>query len=276
MQNIFYLKGTRYCNIKYAIRVYVHCIWLFMIDPIAFHLGPIAVHWYGIAYVVGILCAWKVANHCAAHYFKVATTPWDTLINPAIWGIILGGRLGHVLLFDLPYYTSHPLEIVMIWKGGMSFHGGFLGVIIAMIWHAQQHNMPFWRLADAAACGTPWALFFGRVANWVNGELYGRVTDVPWAQVFPHAGALPRHPSQLYEAAGEGLLLGLLMLWAAPHYHAHLGRLSGIFGIGYGLTRFSIEYVREIDWAWGGLTAGQWYCLPMIGYGLWLIYTKRS
>lgn len=247
-----------------------------MIDPVAFRLGPLAVHWYGIAYVVGILLAWRITTFCVRSHFKESTTPWDTLINCAIWGIIVGGRLGHVIFFDLAYYASHPLEIFMVWQGGMSFHGGLTGVIVAMVIHSRRYNISFWRLADGAACGTPWALLCGRLANWINGELYGRVTDVPWAQVFPCGGPMGRHPSQLYEAAGEGVLLGVIMLWAAPRWHPQRGRLSGLFLLGYGLIRFGVEFVREIDWVWSGLTAGQWLCLPMMAWGLWLACIKRS
>lgn len=247
-----------------------------IIDPVAVRLGPLSIHWYGLAYIVGILCSWRVTHACVKRFFRDNTTAWDTLINPAIWGIIIGGRLGHVIFFDPHYFLLNPLEIFMIWRGGMSFHGGLLGVMVAMAWQARQHRMSFWRLADATACGVPWALFWGRLANWVNGELYGRPTSLPWGQIFPHGGPLPRHPSQLYEAAGEGVLLGLVMLYAVRRWHDQPGRLSGLFILGYGLSRASIECVREIDWVWGGLTAGQWLCLPMILGGLWLICTKRS
>lgn len=247
-----------------------------MIDPVALRLGPFAIHWYGIAYMVGILCSWRVTHVCVKRFFGESTEPWDTFINPAVWGIVAGGRLGHVLFFDPYYFAAHPLEIIMIWKGGMSFHGGLIGVILAMMWQAHKHHINFWRLSDAIACGVPFALFWGRLANWVNGELYGRVTTLPWGQVFPHAGPLPRHPSQLYEAAGEGILLGLIMLYAVRLWHNQKGRLSGLFMLGYGVGRASIECVREIDWAWNGLTSGQWLCLPMILGGLWLVCTKRS
>ena len=246
------------------------------IDPIAIQIGPLAIHWYGLAYVVGILCSWKITQYCVRQFWEISTTPWDTSINPIVLGILVGGRLGHVVFFEPHYFMNHPLEIFMIWHGGMSFHGGLLGVILAMLWQAHRYRINFGTFADATACGVPWALFFGRIANWVNGELYGRVTNVSWGQIFPYGGPLPRHPSQLYEAALEGVLLGIIMLFAVRKWHAYLGSLSGLFLVGYGVFRASVECVREIDWAWGGLTAGQWLCLPMIAGGLWLIFTKRS
>lgn len=247
-----------------------------LIDPVALRIGPIAIHWYGIAYVVGILCAWHITRFCVTRFFGTSTKPWDTFINPAIYGIITGGRLGHVLFFDPLHFMNHPLEIIMIWQGGMSFHGGLIGVMIAMFYQARKNRIPFLRFADAIACGVPWALMWGRLANWVNGELYGRTTMLPWGQVFPYGGPLPRHPSQLYEAATEGILLGIIMLYCMRSMHYQTGCLSGVFLLGYGVFRASIECVREIDWIWGGLTAGQWLCLPMIMGGLWLICTKRS
>ena len=243
-------------------------------NPVAISLGPLSVHWYGLSYVLGILCAWFVTRYCIRNFWLLNTKPWDDMISPIIWGILIGGRLGQVLFFDLTYYFHNPLEIFMVWKGGMSFHGGFLGVLAAIFYGVRKANISFLKLTDGIACGAPWGLFWGRIANFINGELYGRPSDVPWACVFPMGGNISRHPSQIYEALLEGVLLGALIFWQARK-PSHTGYLSGLFVLGYGVARFCVEFVREIDWIWLGLTSGQWLCIPMIGLGLWLVCRKN-
>lgn len=253
------------------------------IDPVLFHLGPVAVHWYGIAYVVGLLGGWQYANWVARRFAPAITkTHIDDFLMWALAGIILGGRLGHVLFFDIGRYVENPLEIFMTWKGGMSFHGGLLGVTIAMFLYCRKVNVPVLRFADIAATVTPIGLFFGRVANFVNGELYGRVTDVSWGMVFPHGGALPRHPSQLYEAFLEGLMLLAILhfSWRIASFKIIPGRVTGLFLLGYGVARFLIEFVREPDslYHFFGIdfTTGQVLSLPMVVLGCYLIARRNT
>lgn len=253
------------------------------IDPVLIHLGPVAVHWYGIAYVVGLLGGWQYANWVARHFVPAITkTHIDDFVMWALVGVILGGRLGHVLFFDPGRYAENPLEIFMTWKGGMSFHGGFLGVTIAMFLYCRKVNVPVLRFADIAATVTPIGLFFGRLANFVNGELYGRVTDVSWGMVFPHGGALPRHPSQLYEAFLEGLMLLVILhfSWRRASFKMIPGRVTGLFLSGYGVARFLVEFVREPDGLYHFLgvvfTTGQLLSLPMVVLGCYLLGGRNA
>jgi phosphatidylglycerol:prolipoprotein diacylglycerol transferase len=207
----------------------------------------------------------------------LSTKALDDLILYGVLGILLGGRLGYVLFYNAAYYLDHPSDILALWHGGMSFHGGLLGVIAAFTLFARRYQIPWLRLMDLLAVPAPIGLFFGRLANFVNGELYGRVTDSPLGMVFPRGGDLPRHPSQLYEATFEGLVLFVLLWLLATRTHAlkHPGRLAGLFAAGYGIARFGIEFFREPDvqlgYLVGGLSMGQLLCMPMILIGGWLI-----
>lgn len=249
------------------------------IDPVLFHIGPLSVHWYGISYVVSILLAWQYANWVARRFAPTITkTQIDDFLMWALVGIVFGGRLGHILFFELDRYITNPLEIFMTWKGGMSFHGGMLGMIIAIILYCRKNGISIFRFADILSAVTPIGLFLGRIANFVNGELFGRITDVSWAMIFPHGGPFPRHPSQLYEAALEGLALLIIihMGWRITAFRDLPGRLTGIFLVGYGLARTLVEYVREPDalhYLLGmELTTGQLLSIPMILFGVYLIW----
>jgi phosphatidylglycerol:prolipoprotein diacylglycerol transferase len=241
------------------------------IDPIAIQLGPLAIRWYALAYIAGIVLGWVYMRGLARRE-PVFTTPVavDDFVVWATLGIVLGGRLGYVLFYNFDYYSQNPLQVVYLWQGGMAFHGGFLGVVLATYLFARHHKFRFTQLADIVVMAAPIGLFFGRIANFVNGELFGRVTDVSWAVVFPGGGDLPRHPSQLYEAALEGLVLFLLLfvLDRTTRVRERPGTILGLFIVGYGLARFAVEFVRQPDAHLGtlalGLSMGQWLSMPMI------------
>lgn len=254
------------------------------ISPIAFEIGPLVVRWYALAYVVGILMAQRYITWVDQR----SGTPIlneqarDGLILYGVIGIILGGRLGYVLFYNLPYYLDNPNDIWHVWQGGMAFHGGFMGVLIAFAIFARRYKISWLALMDRFAVATPIGLFLGRCANFVNGELYGRVTDAPWGIIFPHGGTAPRHPSQLYEAGLEGIVLGLLLWFLATRTKAlnYIGILGGTFIAGYGIARFIVEYFREPDAQLGflalGLTMGQWLCVPMIAVGFWAVASAKK
>ena len=226
-------------------------------DPVALQLGPVAIHWYGLMYLLAflqviLLGRWRVANQ--------PWTAWspkmlDDVLFYGVFGVIVGGRLGYVLFYKPDYYFSHPLEIFAVWQGGMSFHGGFLGVLAAMAFVARRQRINWWDLMDFVAPLVPIGLGFGRLGNFINGELWGRVTDGPWGMVFRGAGDLPRHPSQLYEFALEGLVL-LALLWWFSSKPRPRGQVSALFLIGYGAARFSVEFAREPDAFLGFLALG--------------------
>lgn len=248
------------------------------IDPVIFQIGPIALRWYSLAYMIGIVGGWwylGVLDRCTSPFFT--TEQRDDVILWAIAGVILGGRFGYVLFYNFGYFVQNPMEIVQVWQGGMSFHGGVIGVTLAFWLYARRNAMHWVPLMDRIACVTPIGLFFGRIANFINGELYGRTTDAYFGMVFPSGGALPRHPSQLYEAALEGLVVGLILWFMATQRHAlgFAGRCSGIFLSGYGISRFMVEYVREPDahlgFIFASFSMGQLLCIPMIACGVWLI-----
>lgn len=256
------------------------------IDPVALQLGPLAIRWYALAYIVGLGLQWLVlARHCRQPGAPFSRDQLDRLVNACLIGIVLGGRLGFVLFYNLDYYLAHPLDSLKIWQGGMSFHGGFAGVIAAVIWTARRQQIALQPLSDRVAMVAPIGLGLGRLANFINGELYGRITSHPIGIVFPGGGPEPRHPSQLYEAGLEGLVLGLV-LWLAVR-RGWLGRpwaLTGLFALGYGLARFGVELFREPDAHLGfilnlagfGLTMGQLLCLPMILAGLALLVRRPA
>lgn len=246
------------------------------INPIAIDFGIIKIRWYGIAYVVGILLAWWMLHRRSKTIYRI----WDKeevadLIFYTTLGIILGGRLGSVLFYNLPYYFHHPLQIIMINRGGMSFHGGLIGVCIALWVYGKKHNRNFFTITDFVAPAAPIGLFFGRLANFVNGELWGRPTDLPWGMVFPRADNQPRHPSQLYEAFLEGIVLFIIM-WAYSRKPKPVMAVSGLFLACYGLFRGSVEWVRQPDiqlgFLYGGwLTMGMLLSFPMFVIGIVLL-----
>lgn len=254
------------------------------IDPVLIEFGPFAIRWYSLAYIVGLLFAWWYVRRLLT---RAATVGGSAVMAPRhvddflLWatlGVILGGRLGYVLFYNLDRYLADPVAILRLWDGGMSFHGGYLGVVVAVIWFARHHKIPMLRMGDLIACAAPVGLFLGRVANFINAELWGRTTDVPWAMVFPGAGPLPRHPSQLYEAFLEGVVL-FAVLNLMAHYSrafARPGMLLGIFALGYAASRFAVEFVREPDGHLGllvgGFTMGQLLTLPMAAFGLAMIW----
>ncbi|MBM3617657.1 MAG: prolipoprotein diacylglyceryl transferase [Alphaproteobacteria bacterium] len=259
------------------------------VDPVALQLGPLVIRWYSLAYIAGILGGWW---YCTKLTYRAEAVSGSPALSPkavediVVWiilGVVLGGRLGYVLFYQPAYYFENPSQILHVWQGGMSFHGGFLGVLVATWLYVKKHRYTFFRAMDMFACVTPIGLFFGRVANFVNGELYGRVTDVPWAVVFPHGGMLPRHPSQLYEAVLEGLVTLAVLGYLAYRTKA-LARprlISGAFLICYGLSRTLVEMVREPDeqlgFLFGGfLTMGMLLSIPMVLLGIWLIYVAKK
>jgi len=241
-------------------------------DPVALWLGPFPVRWYALAYLAGFLLGWWYARSLA-RTSSLTREAIDDFLPWAVAGVILGGRLGYVLFYQPAYFAAHPAEILYVWQGGMAFHGGLLGVIAALFIFAWRRRIEVLRLADILACAVPIGLFFGRIANFINGELFGRVTDLPWAVRFPAGGDLPRHPSQLYEAALEGAAL-FLILWGmsqSEKVRSRPGYRAGVFLIGYGTFRFIVEYVRAPDAHLGlilnVISMGQLLSLPMIILG---------
>ena len=251
-------------------------------DPVIVSVGPLAIRWYALAYIGGILLGWYYARTLirAGHLWGArATLTLADLDDFVLWvtlGIILGGRIGYVLFYNLPYFAAHPLEILELWKGGMSFHGGFLGCVAAVMLFAWKRNISMFSLGDLTCAAGPIGIFLSRIANYINGELWGRAADVPWAMIFPGGGPLPRHPSQLYEAVLEGLLLfvilGMLIRRGALR---RPGFIIGAFAICYGLARMASEFFREPDaqlgFLWGGLTMGMLLSIPLMLFGLVLI-----
>ena len=249
------------------------------IDPIAIDLGVLQIRWYGISYVVGILLSWWLLNRRVS---KQPSQGWNQeqvsdLIFYGTIGIILGGRLGSVLFYNLPYYLSHPLDILKVWQGGMSFHGGFLGVLVAAIIFSRKTEHSFFKITDFLVPVVPVGLLFGRLANFINGELWGAPSNLPWAMIFPdvRAGGIPRHPSQLYEALLEGVLLFIILWFFSDKIRPKMA-VTGAFLLGYGVFRSLVEFVREPDFHIGYL-AGEWLTmghvltLPMIVFGVILL-----
>jgi phosphatidylglycerol:prolipoprotein diacylglycerol transferase len=254
------------------------------IDPVAVALGPLQIHWYGLMYLIGIGAAWWMASRRLADFDPTWTK--EKLSDLVFWeamGVIIGGRLGYALFYDFSAYIADPSKVFRIWEGGMSFHGGFIGVMLATLWFGRRHNKSFFQLMDLIAPMVPIGLGAGRIGNFINGELWGKVTDVPWAMVFPTGGPLPRHPSQLYQFALEGVAL-FAILWLYTRKPRPTMAVSGMFALWYGIFRFVVEFVRVPDaqlgyLAFGWLTMGQVLCLPMIlgGIGLMIFaYRKKA
>jgi len=254
------------------------------INPVALQLGPIAVHWYGLTYLAAFGLFILLGNLRLRHQPYAAMTgslAWtrrdvEDFLFMGVMGVVLGGRIGYCLFYKPLYYAQHPLEVLAVWQGGMSFHGGMLGVIAAMVWFARSRQRPLLQVADFVAPCVPTGLAAGRVGNFINGELWGRVSspDLPWGMVFRGAGDLPRHPSQIYQFLLEGLLL-FVLLWLYARKPRAAGQVAAAFLMGYGLLRFTAEFFREPDVHLGllslGMSMGQWLCVPMVlgGAGLW-------
>jgi phosphatidylglycerol:prolipoprotein diacylglycerol transferase len=261
------------------------------IDPVALQLGPVAVHWYGLTYLVAFALFMALGRLRLRHpgfAAPLAAKPWayrdvEDILFLGVVGVVLGGRIGYCLFYKPAYYLAHPLEVFAVWQGGMSFHGGMLGVVAAMAWFAHSRGRSFLAVADFVAPCVPTGLASGRVGNFINGELWGRVADpaLPWGMVFRGAGALPRHPSQVYQFLMEGLLL-FVLLWLYARQPRKTGQAAAAFVFGYGVFRFIAEFFREPDAHLGllalGMSMGQWLCVPMVvgGAALWWWATVRQ
>ena len=257
-------------------------------DPVALALGPVQIHWYGLTYLVAFALFMALAS-ARARQPQYANAGWtkrdvEDLLFWGVVGVVLGGRIGYALFYKPGHYLANPLEILAVWKGGMSFHGGMLGVILAMVAYARSRGRRWLDVTDLIAPCVPTGLASGRIGNFINGELWGRAADpsLPWAMVFPQSGSdLPRHPSQLYQFLLEGLLL-FVLLWVYARRPRATGQVSGAFLVGYGLFRFIAEYFREPDAFLGtlalGLSMGQWLCVPMVAAGaaLWAWASRQS
>lgn len=246
------------------------------INSVAFNIGPLQVHWYGIFYLLSFMFAWLLGNSRA----KKSQGEWtpalvSDLVFYCIVGVIIGGRVGYMLFYKLMELMSNPLSLLKVWQGGMSFHGGLIGVLIAMWFFGRRFNKTFFEVSDFTAPLVPSGIMLGRLANFINGELWGRVTDVPWAMVYPHFDNLPRHPSQLYEFLGEGILL-FLIVWLFSAKPRPRMAVSGVFSLGYGIIRFFLEFFRMPDQQYGfiafdWLTMGQLLSIPLIIAGLLML-----
>ena len=253
--------------------------------PVALQIGPLAIRWYSLAYITGILVGWwYMLKLIARPGAPMARRHADDFVFWATVGVLLGGRIGYILFYNLGQYLARPLDMLKLWEGGMSFHGGASGVLIAIILFCRRNGLNWWRFCDYMACVAPIGLFFGRLANFANGELWGKPATVPWAMVFPGGGDMPRHPSQLYEAGLEGALLFAilnLLFWKGGDIRYRPGFLLGGFVFFYGLFRFIVEFFREPDEQLvgfaqrTGLHMGQWLCVPMILVGLWIMLSAK-
>jgi len=252
-------------------------------DPAAIRIGSFAIHWYGLMYLMAF-AQFLLLGRLRIRSPQYQALGWtykdlEDLLFAGVLGVVLGGRLGYTLFYQPGFYLAHPLNILKLWEGGMSFHGGLLGVILAMFWFAHRHKTTFFVVSDLVAPLVPFGLAFGRLGNFINGELWGRPTDLPWAMIFPQVDMLPRHPSQIYQFFGEGILLGVV-LWIFSSKPRPLGQVSGLFLLGYGVCRFLAEFAREPDAFLGllglGLSMGQWLSLPMIFLGFYLIVRPNT
>jgi phosphatidylglycerol:prolipoprotein diacylglycerol transferase len=257
-----------------------------MIDPVLISVGPLSIRWYALAYVGGLIGAWWLARRIAAakqYWGGVSPMTPEDIDDVIVWaalGVVLGGRIGYVLFYNPAYFAARPSEIFVIWHGGMSFHGGFLGTILALLLFARSRGIPMLSMLDVAAIVTPIGLFLGRIANFINSELWGRITDVPWAFVFPNGGPQPRHASQLYEGALECIVLFaiLLLMWRRSALK-YPGMIGGMFVGGYGVARIVSEFFREPDahigYLAGGLTMGMLLSIPMLAVGFGAIWIAK-
>ncbi len=246
-------------------------------DPVMLSIGPLQLRWYGMMYVLGILSAWLLGRYRANKpWNKWSAANLDDFITWAIIGVVVGGRLGYVFFYNADFYFSNPLKVFAVWEGGMSFHGGLIGVSLACWVFGRVNKMSFLEVTDFIAPLVPPGLFFGRIGNFINAELWGRYTNLPWAMPFPGAGAYPRHPSQLYEAALEGMVLFSILWWYSSKPRP-TGCIGALFLLGYGCFRFIVEFAREPDAHLGfialnWLSMGQLLCLPMMATGAFYLY----
>ena len=245
------------------------------IDPVLVHMGPLQLRWYGLMYIIGFIVAYFVImDLCRRRKLPMTKTEVEDLITYCILGLVIGARVGYCLIYNPGYYLSHPLKFLAVWEGGMSFHGGLAGLILTGWIFSISRKKPFLMLADLGAIGATPGLFFGRIGNFINAELYGRVTNAPWGMIFPNGGPLPRHPSQIYEALSEGLLLFIIVYLVSRKVSIY-GMLFGVFLTCYGIIRFSLEFFREPDpqlgFVIGPFTMGQLLCMIMVVIGLFLI-----
>ena len=254
------------------------------INPVLIQIGPFAIRWYALAYIIGLVLGWQILRRLVRKVPIVATREQaDDFLTWATLGVVLGGRLGYVFFYQPSQFLAHPLSAFAVWEGGMSFHGGLLGVVVAVVWFCRRNSIPLLGFTDRLAVAVPVGLGLGRVANFINGELWGRVADtsLPWAMVFPHAGPLPRHPSQIYQALLEGaaLFLVVFILSRRQDIRARFGMLTGVFLMGYAVARIIGEFFREPDAFLGflafGSTMGQVLSVPMLLAGLWLILRSK-
>jgi phosphatidylglycerol:prolipoprotein diacylglycerol transferase len=253
------------------------------IDPVLFEFGPLVIRWYALAYIAGLLLGlWYMRKLCALPPQRVKPEDVDDFLVWATLGVVLGGRLGYVLFYKPDFYFADPVQILRVWEGGMSFHGGLLGVVIAIGLFVRQRGLRLFVFGDQVAVVAPIGLFFGRLANFINGELFGRPADVPWAMVFPRGGPEPRHPSQLYEATLEGLVLFLIVnaVYRTESLRRRPGFTTGVFFTGYALARMTSEFFREPDaflgFLFAGATMGQLLSLPVLLIGLYLIFRSKA
>lgn len=250
------------------------------INPVAFSIGPIQVHWYGLMYLIGFMSGWLLAHWRTKHYKLHWTSEQiSDLIFYSAWGVIIGGRVGYMLFYNLPELIDDPLSLVKIWQGGMSFHGGLLGVAIALLLFARKSGKSFWEVGDFLAPLVPIGLGAGRIGNFINGELWGRTTTMPWGMVYNHVDNEPRHPSQLYEFGLEGIGL-FVLIWIYARKPRPAGTVSAVFLMGYAVCRIIAEFFRQPDpqlgyLAFDWLTMGQLLSVPMFLLGLWLWWVKR-
>jgi phosphatidylglycerol:prolipoprotein diacylglycerol transferase len=249
------------------------------INPVLISIGPFAVRWYALAYIIGIIAGWFYARAIISSPklwsgpAPLTVTDFDDFVIWITLGIILGGRIGYVLFYNFAHFAANPIEIPQLWNGGMSFHGGVIGCAVAIVLFALRRHIAILSLADVTAAVAPIGLFLGRIANFINGELWGRPSDVPWAMVFPHGGPVPRHPSQLYEATLEGVVLFIVVACLVRSGALKRpGVVTGVFVLGYGAARIACEFFREPDvqlgFLWGGLTMGMLLCIPLMLAGI--------
>lgn len=250
------------------------------INPVAIEIGPLKVHWYGLMYLLAFALVWILGRYrIKKGMIDLTQQRFEDLIFYGVLGVILGGRLGYILFYQPSFYLAHPLEIFSIWDGGMSFHGGLLGVLLAMYLFGRKVGKTFFEVTDFIAPLVPLGLACGRLGNFINGELWGRPADVPWAMIFPGAGNIPRHPSQIYQMLLEGILL-FIILWLFSGKKRPVGQVSAVFLMGYGVFRFISEYTREPDSYLGflalGFSMGQWLSIPMILAGIYLYISSTK
>jgi phosphatidylglycerol:prolipoprotein diacylglycerol transferase len=266
-----------------ALMTWLHAIPYPNISPVFLELGPLQFRWYGLMYLIGLAGAYLMITRRVESSGPSMTR--DQVYDMVVWaalGVFIGGRIGYTLFYNFSYYAQHPLKILAVWEGGMSFHGGLLGVIVALFWFSRRQGIPAYQVADLAAAATPIGLAFGRLGNFINGELYGRATDVPWCMVFPNGGPVCRHPSQLYEAGLEGVFL-FALLWVIAKTSPPPGTLFWSFIAGYGFCRMIVEFFREPDahlgFVLGSFSMGQLLSFPMIVVGVFMLaigYQRRA